>query len=290
MNEHVATLLLSNIHGLSRPPLLILRIRLSALEMNIDTMGSYQQISHNHDPEQPHTSHDPASPWKPDYVDEKQDLARRTISYFKTHINQIMTAGLVVLTLIQLLAIQRMTKATTTITSVAVQNYTTHRSYGADWRYMSLENKYDELWNHELVADNGIINLPPYDSGGKSINGEFGAIAMLHALHCLGGIRKALQTARNDAITKNGHDIGLDPRADPHWPHCFHYLRQMILCHADDTIERGHFLNGTFSPSADDPAVIEGSLDVRQCRDSERLFEMRRQHSDANVDGVPIEW
>ena len=260
---------------------------------SIDTMGSYQPVQQTQDVEQ-----SPASPvsgsataWKNEFIEEERDLVRRTLTYCKTHANQILTCALIVITLIQLLSIQRMTKATKAITSVVAHNYTIPRSYGGDTRYMSLDPQFDTLWTHELVPDNGVINLPPYDSSGKTAVDQYGVIGMLHALHCLGGIRRALQTARNDALSKNGHDIGLDYKSDPHWPHCFQYLRELILCHADDTIERAHFLNGTVSLSGESPAFFEGQLDVRQCRDSEKLFQMRKLHSDSEQDdGTPSVW
>lgn len=50
-------------------------------------------------------------------------------------------------------------------------------SYGSDAKYMSLDKKYDALWD-ELKPDNGIVSLPPWGSDGKSIAGHYGHIAM----------------------------------------------------------------------------------------------------------------
>lgn len=289
VNKHPEQKTSSGFHS-SRPATLPAFLSIAhRTSMNTNTMGSYQPVQHDPDMEQPRMS-DSSTAWKNEFIEEKQDLARRTLAYCKTHINQIMTGALIIVTLMQFLSIQRMTQATRTITSVAAQNYTIHKSYGGDTRYMSLDSQFDTLWNHELVPDNGVINLPPYDSSGKTTVNEYGVIGMLHALHCLGGIRRAMQTARNDALSRNGHDIGLDYKSDPHWPHCFHYLRELILCHADDTIERAHFLNGTVSLAGQAPAFFEGQLDVRQCRDSEKLFQTRKLHSDSNKDGVPNVW
>jgi hypothetical protein len=36
------------------------------------------------------------------------------------------------------------------------------RTYGLDFDYMSLDPKYDYLWDSELAGNNGIIELPPY--------------------------------------------------------------------------------------------------------------------------------
>ena len=55
-------------------------------------------------------------------------------------------------------------------------------------------------------------------------------------------------------------------------------MRQAILCAADKSIEYAHYDNGTVELTALPPSFIDGRLDVRQCGDSEALFEMRRQH------------
>lgn len=36
------------------------------------------------------------------------------------------------------------------------------RTYGMDLNYMSLDPKYDYLWDSELTGNNGVIELPPY--------------------------------------------------------------------------------------------------------------------------------
>lgn len=83
--------------------------------MDINTMGSYQPVQHAQDVEHSPVS-DSEPPWKNEFIEEKQDLVRRTLTYCKTHINQILTGALIIITLIQLFSIQRMTKATKTIT------------------------------------------------------------------------------------------------------------------------------------------------------------------------------
>ena len=80
-------------------------------------------------------------------------------------------------------------------------------------------------------------------------------------------IRKTLQRARE------GEDIGIDEHDDDHWPHCFYYLRQAIFCSADDTIELPVVVNQTRT------GVIDGVQDVRNCRDSKHLYELRANDS-----------
>lgn len=73
--------------------------------------------------------------------------------------------------------------------------------------------------------------------------------------------------------SQRGEDIGVDDRHDAHWPHCLDYLRNSILCAADDTIERPRLNNGTVGPT-----IIQGILDPRQCGNSARLFDLRERY------------
>lgn len=78
-----------------------------------------------------------------------------------------------------------------------------------------------------------------------------------------------------------GVDIGLDYRNDTHWPHCLHYLRQSILCAADDTVERPYMWEA--SVAADGAVLgrktgaIDGSSDLRVCRDADVLYRVRAE-------------
>jgi hypothetical protein len=92
-------------------------------------------------------------------------------------------------------------------------------------------------------------------------------MSRFHQLHCLSYLRKTLQRARE------GEDVGLDDNDDLHWPHCFFYIRQAILCAADDTIELPHRHNKTHRYGS-----IDGASDVRQCRDAEKLYKMREKY------------
>ena len=87
-------------------------------------------------------------------------------------------------------------------------------------------------------------------------------VKRFHQLHCLASFRHTLQQA------SEGADIGTDWTDNRHWPHCLHYLRQSILCAADDTIELAAVINGTKSH------FISGARDVRQCRNSNALYEL----------------
>lgn len=90
-------------------------------------------------------------------------------------------------------------------------------SFGADSSYMSLDHKFDDLWE-DLGSKDLIIKLPDAGNGGKPTHGT---ISMFHQLHCLSSLRNALQQARE------GIDPGLDWRDNDHWPHCLDYLRKV---------------------------------------------------------------
>ena len=55
-------------------------------------------------------------------------------------------------------------------------------------------------------------------------------------------------------------------------------LRPADLCAADQSIEYAHYDNRIVELTALPSSLIDGRLDVRQCRDSEGSFETRSQH------------
>lgn len=78
-------------------------------------------------------------------------------------------------------------------------------------------------------------------------------ISMWHQIRCLNHIRAALV---------NGDD-GSD-----YTEHCFHYIRQAILCAADTTLELG---SNTRLPKGDRIAI--GSGTVHTCRDWKQVYD-----------------
>jgi hypothetical protein len=83
--------------------------------------------------------------------------------------------------------------------------------------------------------------------------------------------------------------VAFDQNEDPHWPHCLHYLHQvhrpsllsrglpkvllltlflkMIVCKADGQLEKQHMWNFSLP-------FVSGAEDVRECGDSQRLFDL----------------
>ncbi|KAM7186187.1 protein of unknown function (DUF3328) domain containing protein [Rhypophila sp. PSN 637] len=181
------------------------------------------------------------------------------------------TTALVILTAIILSQQQQL------LTSSQQPKQIFQATFGADPSYMSLDHKYDHLWE-DLGSKGLIIKLPDADAGDNG-NGKPptpASISMFHQLHCLSSLRNALQQSRE------GVDPGLDWRDNDHWPHCLDYLRKTLLCRADNVVERRLvFDNGTVS------RFIDGSQDVRQCGDNRRLIRIMREHGRV-VNTVPF--
>ncbi len=121
---------------------------------------------------------------------------------------------------------------------------------GRDVRYMSTNHSFDGLWDAYLKDSLGEFATP------EDI-WERAEFSLFHQLRCLARFRLAIQRA------SEGHNVGVDFR-DDHWGHCLDYMRRIVLCNADDTIERSRwtwqFPNGTVYQG------IEGAEEGRTCR------------------------
>jgi Mycotoxin biosynthesis protein UstYa len=103
-----------------------------------------------------------------------------------------------------------------------------HTMFEPRFDYRSLDASSDKLWDddHLLTPNGGYIVR---ERNGQDV--YFG-ITMLHQLHCLQALRRALQilTAENNGTGSNVHNL---PKS--HWPHgshylhCFDYLRQVSM-------------------------------------------------------------
>ncbi|KAF2452361.1 hypothetical protein BDY21DRAFT_407070 [Lineolata rhizophorae] len=127
--------------------------------------------------------------------------------------------------------------------------------------YTNTYHEYDLLWTEVLGGSLGEV----YTSEGRDdgLTRKAG-ISMFHQLHCLAGIRSAIQQLQE------GKEIGFSEETDTsehrgHWPHCFDYLRQVLLCHADDSVELSQLESGQWR--------ISGYRNKRICRDHKKLYE-----------------
>ena len=86
-----------------------------------------------------------------------------------------------------------------------------------------------------------------------------------HQLRCIARFRLAIQRA------SEGEDVGMDFRHD-HWPHCLDYMRKIVLCNADDTVEQPRLTlrhkDGSMYTG------IEGAEEIRKCRSIQPMCEV----------------
>ncbi|KAI0394289.1 hypothetical protein F5Y17DRAFT_264383 [Xylariaceae sp. FL0594] len=138
--------------------------------------------------------------------------------------------------------------------------------FGSNDTYTSIDHKYDHLWGDDSM-ENLLVKIPDHYGAPATP----GVISMFHQLHCLSSLRTAIQMA------SEGKDAIHDGHISRHWPHCLNYLRNTLLCNADGVIERQITIDGKLSNH------IDGTQDVRQCGDAERLMGVMREQG-KNVD------
>ncbi|KAF7315975.1 hypothetical protein MIND_00114500 [Mycena indigotica] len=82
---------------------------------------------------------------------------------------------------------------------------------------------------YALNASADWASLIPHGQGWVQLGKERQpfAVSMYHQLHCLNGLRVALRTPKTSR----------SPQFNSHTNHCFNYLRQLLLCKADTTLE-----------------------------------------------------
>jgi hypothetical protein len=139
--------------------------------------------------------------------------------------------------------------------TVREETWSSSARYGQNRSRMSLEHKYDHLWDDFLIEGFGVVSttegvadskdsfagISMYVNSSLIKHGGFhkktpvpyrcfrGAdwpltsLTRFHQLHCLSAFRRALQDQRD------GKDVGKDATDDPHWPHCFDYLYQVSM-------------------------------------------------------------
>lgn len=111
--------------------------------------------------------------------------------------------------------------------------------------YVLNSSESEAEWNTIYRSHHGFLHLPTKPSGKRR---EFG-LTMFHQLHCLRMI--------GDATTSH--------IAGPHLTHCFHYLRENIICEADDTLEPVVEVDGRW--------IVDTGVQ-RTCKDWRKAFEL----------------
>ncbi|KAF7799953.1 hypothetical protein EIP86_011196 [Pleurotus ostreatoroseus] len=136
---------------------------------------------------------------------------------------------------------------------------------------MSLyESIHFPLAYNETAGDRDWASIVAYTREGRL---QFGSQkrafmpAYFHQFHCLRGIQ------RNIVFPGDRGDVNLLKAPDEHVHHCLNYLRQLFICSAADSIEKGDFMDSSF-----DEGIVGGDL---ICQDWETVFrEMERNYDE----------
>lgn len=139
--------------------------------------------------------------------------------------------------------------------------YETHNSvFKANYEFSNIFGAYDYLWSELLGGSKGVIytSLSRED---KKIRRA--GLAMFHQLDCLAKLRSVIQALQDGIREKDIVDVG---EHHGYWPHCFDYLRQVILCNADDSVESSEVFEGRW--------VSSGFGDTKECRDASWLYDI----------------
>lgn len=83
----------------------------------------------------------------------------------------------------------------------------------------------DDDWASLIPEDSGFVDLGP--------NHEMFSLSMYHQLHCLDVMRHAFATAKARVLAFPGNGT----KVEHHVSHCLVYLREMVLCAGDTTLE-----------------------------------------------------
>ncbi|EMD34969.1 hypothetical protein CERSUDRAFT_107019 [Gelatoporia subvermispora B] len=119
----------------------------------------------------------------------------------------------------------------------------------------------DNDWASVIPVGHGFVRLGP----------DYYAVSMYHQMHCLNSFRRMFTQARNES--RAAHDA-------EHVLHCLTYLRQMVLCAADATLEpafEAHNVDGRTTQAAYGTGVTHECRDWVQVREfTEANYEMYR--------------
>ncbi|KAF2277879.1 uncharacterized protein EI97DRAFT_431963 [Westerdykella ornata] len=143
------------------------------------------------------------------------------------------------------------------------RNYTCYQTHTTilqpNYEFSNIFGAYDYFWAELQGKSHGVVYTSLGRADGKT---RKAGLAMFHQLDCLAKLRsvvQALQEGRPHALVDVGEHHG-------YWPHCWDYLRQVILCNADDSLEVGEVEDGRW--------VTKGFGSARVCRESSWLFEV----------------
>lgn len=139
----------------------------------------------------------------------------------------------------------------------------------------------DEEWASLFPRSNGWVALGP--------NSELFALSMFHQLHCLDSLRYGYATAKAGVLEFPGNGTGVEH----HVHHCLTYLRQMVMCSADTTLEKSELtfsaVSGKLAHGASGSGMMHRCKDWTQIRRyAEENFDGRLQRGEVKEDGEEI--
>ncbi|XPS70259.1 hypothetical protein M3J07_002490 [Ascochyta lentis] len=132
--------------------------------------------------------------------------------------------------------------------------------------FQNMSHEYDHEWKNLTGESNGFILQYDVPSGVERLWG----ISMFHQLHCLQLLRGKLQRMLfpDNPLTEE-YAVHGDIASD-HYLHCFDYLRQSILCLADDTLE-------PVNKTVNGERIADYTL-PRDCRSHKSLYAQTSSH------------
>nr|POF04019.1 hypothetical protein CFP56_21775 [Quercus suber] len=116
--------------------------------------------------------------------------------------------------------------------------------------------------------------------------GVYGGIDMLHSLHCVNALRKALAASHGpDSSSRGDEAMGFmlpGETQELHLWHCIDQLRQAVLCHGDVTpVTLRPVVSGLGDGSARVGLTMLGETErVHQCRDGEAIVAWVKKEAD----------
>jgi hypothetical protein len=133
----------------------------------------------------------------------------------------------------------------------------------------------DAEWASFMPFNNGFLTQ---SIGSDTI--QF-SISAFHAMHCLETMRRLMEIQFNVASTVTIEKVRSNPadRSFYHIHHCLIYLRNMVTCDADPTLEHDIiFPNGT--------EMMRGDEVTHTCRDYKALFDMSDETAPLGCTGM----
>jgi hypothetical protein len=135
----------------------------------------------------------------------------------------------------------------------------------------------DAEWKSFMPTNNGFLSK---QTGNDTV--LFG-ISTFHALHCLNTMRGLFEMYFDVSSAETVAKIQNNPADRSFWhiQHCLIYLRDMLTCNADPTLEHNiYFENGT--------AIRGGEGTTHTCRDFKALYNISEESDEAARTGCGL--